>query len=525
MITYLRNICFPLIILLIGAGFSSSTPSEIKNDKRITITLFQLNDIYEISPLNNGAVGGMARAATVISDLEKENRNTYVVVAGDFLSPTAIGTLPYNKAGDKMAGIQMVETMNQAGVDLVTFGNHEFDIKQKQLSAAINASKFEWVSSNVTETSTGKPFNKISGNDTTPLPITKIVSFKDEDGTTVKIGFFAITIITDKSPNPQYEYYDDYINSAGKAVAALKGNCDILVAITHLSLSDDKKLAAAFPEINMIIGGHEHINSYNFVGNTIIAKADANEKSGYIHYLTYDHRTKKTDITSRLIGITNSIPEDSVTGKVVDKWNGIADSVLHAVKKMQPCLIIDSVSTPLDGTEAGIRTQQTNLGNLICESFRDAAGMNTDLAMMNSGSIRLDDYLSGYITEYDIFRVLPFDGNVMVKKMKGSFIDSLIQTNPARANIGSYLQFSGISFCNDTAVINSAPINHDKWYTVALNDFLGNNLQDGLKVFPTETIPMPQPSTVQSALIKKIKSIAAPISDDVQNNDLIVPCY
>src|SRR6059058_1223061 len=103
-----------------------SSQSKKKNDGKIQVIFLQLNDIYEISPLDHGKIGGAARVATIRNELKKINPLTYTILAGDFLSPSAMGTLKY--AGKTIAGTQMVETLNAAGVDLVTFGNHEFDI-------------------------------------------------------------------------------------------------------------------------------------------------------------------------------------------------------------------------------------------------------------------------------------------------------------------------------------------------------------------------------------------------------------
>src|SRR5437868_10250127 len=66
--------------------------SKQSTDDIVKVTFLQLNDVYEISPIDNGKSAGMARVASYCNNLRKENPNTYVVVAGDFLSPSAIGT-------------------------------------------------------------------------------------------------------------------------------------------------------------------------------------------------------------------------------------------------------------------------------------------------------------------------------------------------------------------------------------------------------------------------------------------------
>ncbi|MEJ7588500.1 MAG: hypothetical protein WKI04_13145, partial [Ferruginibacter sp.] len=127
------------ITLFIQLPSLAQTPSD-------TICLLQLNDVYEIAAINQGTVGGMARVATLIK-LHKARYQTFAVVAGDFLSPSVIGTTKVE--GQKVYGRHMVDMLNKAGINMVTFGNHEFDIPEKDLQQRINESQFAWVSSNV----------------------------------------------------------------------------------------------------------------------------------------------------------------------------------------------------------------------------------------------------------------------------------------------------------------------------------------------------------------------------------------
>lgn len=519
-------VAFLLSCLWISQAHSQS--KKQKNDGKIQVILLQLNDIYEISPLDHGKTGGPARLATVRNDLKKLNPLTYTILAGDFLSPSAMGTLKYN--GKTIAGLQMVETLDAAGVDLVTFGNHEFDIKQNDLNAAIDTSRFAWVSSNIriNDSTAARWFQKIRNNKQEPIPVARVIPFKDADGTQIKIGMFGLTIET--PGKGRYEMYEDYYTAAAKAIKLLDGKCDFIVAVTHLDIGMDRELARRFPQIKLIIGGHEHINSYEKVGNVIIAKADANVKSVYIHSLNYNARTKSLNIISRLLAINNAIEEDMATKKVVDKWNARADSVLRT-KGFMPCEILDSIADPLDGREVAIRTGETNLGKLIGQSMMEAIDEHTDCAIFNSGSIRLDDVLAGYITQYDIFRTLPFDNKLVIKQLQGSMIDSLLRSNAGREKDGSYLQYFGIEKKDSAYYINGKKLHDDTThYNVAMNEYLATGKQPKL-----EFIGSIQPASdasphlniaindMRNALIEKLKKNSA--GKQLPKNDLTVPCY
>ena len=86
-----------------------------QDDGKIGFTFLQLNDVYEIAPIQGGEFGGMARVETVHQELLKENKNTLLLMAGDFLNPSLLGTVKYN--GERIRGKQMIETMNAMNFD------------------------------------------------------------------------------------------------------------------------------------------------------------------------------------------------------------------------------------------------------------------------------------------------------------------------------------------------------------------------------------------------------------------------
>lgn len=57
----------------------------------VQFTFLQMNDVYELIPLSGGKKGGLARVATIRALLLQENPHTYTVIAGDLVSPSALG--------------------------------------------------------------------------------------------------------------------------------------------------------------------------------------------------------------------------------------------------------------------------------------------------------------------------------------------------------------------------------------------------------------------------------------------------
>ncbi|HYF32968.1 MAG TPA: bifunctional metallophosphatase/5'-nucleotidase [Chitinophagaceae bacterium] len=475
-----------LLLGLVVAGLLWLIPSFFdryneQGDGKITVNLLQLNDVYEISPIDKGKAGGMARVASLRKHLVGENPNTYTVLAGDFLFPSAIGTV--RMKGKQIQGLQMVDVMNATGVDLVTFGNHEFDVRTDELLLErINKSSFDWISANVTD-SNGKPFKQLRNGDHQPIPGTKVLSFTDWDGTTVKIGIFGVTINSTVKP---YVRYDSMLQAAEQAVNALKGKCDFIVALTHLAFEEDSLLAVHRPEIRLILGGHEHVRSYDMVNKTYIAKADANARTVYVHSLLYDTRKKDLKITSVLQAIDDQIPEDPTVKNLVNTWNDLAND--YWKKSYNPCQVIGEIAQPLDGTEAKVRFDTTNLTKMIARAVYDAAKKDAvDCSMYNSGSIRIDDYIDEYVTQYDIIRTLPYGGKICVVSMKGSLIQQLLQISEAHPGNGCFLQYHKIEKIAGAWHINGKPLDNNKDYKVAITDFLVSGDQENMRFLKETT--------------------------------------
>lgn len=130
-LTFLISLCSIAVILCVfgwfrgidPVGYGASSPSHIHNitsvvythlrgipyldeigappllvdpNSYVQWTFLQMNDVYELKPLGDGKKGGMARVATIRKLLLKENPHTITVIAGDIVSPSALGMKKIN---------------------------------------------------------------------------------------------------------------------------------------------------------------------------------------------------------------------------------------------------------------------------------------------------------------------------------------------------------------------------------------------------------------------------------------------
>ena len=436
-----------------------------------TVTFLQINDVYEIAPLNNGKSGGLARVAYLEKQLKKENpKSTYFVLAGDFLSPSVTGTLRHN--GERIQGKQMVDVLNTAGLDYVTFGNHEFDYDDKGptvLQKRIEESTFRWVVANMQLRDGNKtvPFSKDGAN----FPTSVIL-----DNGKVRVGLFGVCIPVNK----------DFVQVAAPFEAArreyedLKNRCDVVVALTHLDIADDKRLAEQLPNLTLIMGGHDHDHMMVKVGKVPIAKADANAKTAYIHRLYFDRKSRLVRLESELKTIDETVPEEPKTAAVVAKWQQIAAESFRELG-FEPTEVVYTTPEPWDGLEATVRREHGALTSTIAQSLF-AAFPGSDLAVFNGGSVRIDDVLEGPISQYDIVRILPFGGGISQAKMKGDFLQKVLEAGRLSRGKGGFLHHANARYDEATRVwyIGNLPLDAQRVYQVVLPDFLLTGKEFGM---------------------------------------------
>lgn len=458
-----------VIIFAFLAGCSVTKETALKHE--VSVAFVQINDVYEIDALEGGNSGGMARVATIKDQVKAEFPNTLLVMAGDFLSPSIYNSLRID--GKAVRGKQMVEAMNVAGMDLVCFGNHEFDIRESELQERLNESNFEWISGNTFQNvqQVATPFKVVKNNNATPIPTTIIKTFKNTNGESVKIGFISVCLPFNKS---NYVVYTDPLSTAELHYNQIKDQCDAVVAITHQAFEDDIELAKRLPNLALIMGGHEHDMRLEQVGNVWITKAHANSKSVFINTLTLTRSGKNISVQTakpKLKILDASVPQQEKTQELVRKWGKIANANFESMG-FNASRIIISKGDSLEGREAYVRSTTTNLTKIVVQAMEFAAP-EAELVIVNSGSIRVDDVLKMPLSEYDIIRTLPYGGSIIVVEMKGKLLKRTLQDSEKNRGIGGFLQHSEkIKLVNDEFLINNEPIGDEKVYKVALTDFL-----------------------------------------------------
>ncbi len=456
MLAYLRLI----LLIVVAAAASPFAPVDLaaQGTRPAIVTLAHFNDVYEIGPVEDGKYGGLARVATLVSQLKRTSSPLLVTLGGDYLSPSALGTARIN--GEALAGKQMVDVLNATGLQWATLGNHEFDVSEAAFKARMAESKFKIVISNATDANGHQFANTVR---TAIVPVTA-------GGRSIRIGLIGLVVDENRK---NWVKYLPVVDAARSAVAELAGKVDAIVALTHLALAGDANLAASVPEIDLILGGHEHENWILRRGQhfTPIIKADANARSVAVVSMAFGPKGKRPAVSARLHIIDDTVRSLPAVERLVKTWTAVAFDAFRK-EGFTPEAKVVTLTEPLDGREAVVRNRPGKLTQIIANAMQHEAG--ADLGIFNAGSVRIDDVLpAGPISEYDIIRILPFGGKVVKAAMTGALISRVLDTGLGNQGVGGYLHSSdGVIRDSKGWMLNGVRLDPDKVYSVGISDFL-----------------------------------------------------
>jgi len=227
-------------------------PRDVLSAADTVITILHTNDTHsQIDPLpandRNAGMGGVARRATLVKRIRKENPNTLLVDAGDVLQGT-----PYFNF---YKGEVEYKAMSAIGYDAGTLGNHEFDNGVEALAAALKFANFDIVSANYDVKGTA-----LEG---------KVKRYVVKTVGGIRVGLFGlgispVALIT--PANFKGVTFIDPTLAARDVVKKLREEerCSLVVCMSHLGYNKDNQrgnslVASQVDGIDFIASGHTHL--------------------------------------------------------------------------------------------------------------------------------------------------------------------------------------------------------------------------------------------------------------------------
>ena len=456
LIRAIRTSTLALLIATAPTSLFAQGQEEPTSPRRFApVTLLQINDVYSSTPIDG--LGGLARVATIKKELIAAGRTPLLLMGGDFLSASV--------ASSVFKGEQMIDGLNAMGLDITSFGNHEFDFGVDLLLTRMQQSKFTWVNANMVDRKTGRLVG-----DTPPYVIRTVND--------VKVGFIGLCLSDEGMSTPDLKArleMLDPVDVASKYVPQMKREgADIIVAVTHLRIRADQTLAERVPGIDVIIGGHEHYPIAVTTGQTFISKAGMDARA----VARIDIARRPGGVVDRyyeLIPVNDKIKDDPDTLAVINKWEARLGAEMGSR--------VGSTTEPLDAVDFRIRGMETNIADLVADAVR--ADAKTDVAIVNSGGIRGNRvYPAGPLLRRDIVTMHPFGNVICVVQMTGAKVLAMLNAAVGKlpAADGGFPAVSGLRFRVKVSepvgqrvkdlTVNGAPIDLQKTYTVAMPNYV-----------------------------------------------------
>ena len=444
-----------LISLMLAAAMTVSfSVPVLASDEDITI--FYTNDIHTYIDNHLDAENGLTYSKAAA--LKDSIPDAILVDAGDHLQGTAYGEMDQGKT--------VIDLMNEAGYDLATFGNHEFDYGMNGTLTAMDAAEFEYLSCNFCHEENG-----VAGE--TVAKGWKMLEAKGE-----KIAFIGITTpetITSSTPkyfmddagNFIYGFHRDADGSALYAVVqknideAKAAGADHIIALGHLGVDPSsvpwtsRAVIVATEGLDAFIDGHSH---------TTIPMEEVKDKNGDSVILTqtgsYLNSIGKMTISAEEIKTELLTGDDLAELNPDAKVKVLEDAWIEEIEG-QLGQVIGYAEVTLDNYDENgkrlVRMQETNSGDFAADALYDLfdeMGLDVDVAVMNGGGIR-NNALTGELSYHSCKQIHPFGNVACLLSVTGQqLLDALEWASKdlvtdGSAESGSFLHIAGAKYTLD----------------------------------------------------------------------------
>uniref|UniRef100_A0A1A8P209 5'-nucleotidase n=3 Tax=Nothobranchius TaxID=28779 RepID=A0A1A8P209_9TELE len=402
---------------------------------------------------SGGCYGGVGRRATVINRIRRTEPNVLLLDAGDQFQ----GTVWFNY----YRGAEAAHFMNKLGYDAMAFGNHEFDNGvDGLLRPFLEKINCSIVSANIRPDQTLAP---TFGHTFLPYKI-----FSVGDQRVGVVGYTSRETATLSRPGPHLKFEDEVVALQPQVDKLQTLGVNKVIALGHSGFSVDQLIAKKVRGVDVVIGGHT--NTFLYTGRApsnefpegpypfMVTSEDGREVpvvqayafGKYLGHLkvTFDEEGNVVKSSGNPILLDSSIPPDPKVLADVDSWKKSLSNYSSQV--------VGHTLVFLNGSNFACRSQECNLGNLICDAmldnlirFSDGDQWNhVSACIMNGGGIRssINERTSnGSITMEDLLAVLPFGGTFDLVHLKGSTLKKAFEHSVKRhgSRSGEFLQVAG----------------------------------------------------------------------------------
>ena len=458
-----------LTAVSVGAPAAFAEETNCFFGDKADVTILYTNDVHTYID-NKSPKPTYAAIAALKKSIEDTGRDVLLVDAGDHIQGTAYGSMD--------DGATIIELMNEAGYDLATPGNHEFDYGMARAKAVLREADFPYVSCNWVDLRTG--FNV--------LPSVKFFFVGGR-----KIAFVGVTTpetFTKSTPayfmnDAQTKYIYDILggedgqklyDAVQKAIDKAEfWGADIIIGLGHLGVDPSsspwtsEEVIAHTHGFTAFIDGHSH---------TVMANKQVTDASGKAVTLT------QTGSYFKNIGKMTVGADGTITTELIDTYEGLdaavaatASNWISAVDDMlgEEIAVGDTkfyINDPATGKRR-IRSGETNLGDFVADGiytyFNEIEELHCDIAIMNGGGIRTD-VEAGPWSFKTCKTVSPFGNVACLMSVTGQQIQDALEFGARFAGAegkenGGFLQVAGARYTIHPMIPNTVQTNDKNVWT------------------------------------------------------------
>ena len=458
-----------LTAVSVGAPAAFAEETNCFFGDKADVTILYTNDVHTYID-NKSPKPTYAAIAALKKSIEDTGRDVLLVDAGDHIQGTAYGSMD--------DGATIIELMNEAGYDLATPGNHEFDYGMARAKAVIQEADFPYVSCNWVDLRTG--FNV--------LPSVKFFFVGGR-----KIAFVGVTTPeTFPKSTPAYfmndaqtKYIYDILggedgqklyDAVQKAIDKAEfWGADTIIGLGHLGVDPSsspwtsEEVIAHTHGFTAFIDGHSH---------TVMANKQVTDASGKAVTLT------QTGSYFKNIGKMTVGADGTITTELINTYEGLdaavaatASNWISAVDDMlgEEIAVGDTkfyINDPATGKRR-IRSGETNLGDFVADGiytyFNEIEELHCDVAIMNGGGIRTD-VEAGPWSFKTCKTVSPFGNVACLMSVTGQQIQDALEFGARFAGAegkenGGFLQVAGARYTIHPMIPNTVQTNDKNVWT------------------------------------------------------------
>lgn len=429
------------------------------NSRGYTLTIVHLNDTHshlEAIPINlniNGVtatahVGGFARLQTLVNEMRIHDPSLLLLHAGDAVQGSLYFTL--------FGGDLEFDFLQRLGVTAMTFGNHEFDRGPAAIPRFLDQANFPFVSANIDFSGEPDIAERVKRN--------IVIDVNGE-----QIGIFGLT--TESTPQSTSDVghvrFLDVVTVARQQVEELKGKrINKIIALTHLGIEEDKKLAQAVNGIDVIVGGHSHTlqgDSIRLGGVGLmpempypaVVKTPDGGKTLVLQAWQWGNMLGNLRVTFDSNGIVRGYVSDAVipvgdsfsrNGAVVAPGSPAYKEIINALQSTGVIRIVsedpESLSalapytaqlevfrtTPVAIAVEDLQRKSNSGPGVLAVDSMLAATPKAQVALLNYGAVRRD-LTAGVISVSDTLEVMPFGNTLVLVDLTGEELKNALEEN------------------------------------------------------------------------------------------------